>query len=874
MKTIKTRLIAIGMSLAMVFSMIPAVGLSAVTYAAEETITVYLTVSNKGEVAKAADGSDMVWRPVSVSDLNKDGNYSFDEALVAAHKAYNSEDGYAAASDGWVTKLWGAEYGVYLFSLNDEGTGVVTDTYVKAGDFLTASVNKDDAYYSDYFSFFDTKLVKAEAGKAFPLTLSGFSGMAGGEAAPIADANIKILNSDGPALTTDKNGEVVLSFDTPGVYYVTATGTVPTQAADYSKYPDITYVDVDAPLIAPACIVVVTNDAGFEASAGGTKLNGVTQTAGGYSYFDWITSETKNKDLYTINLPKGTETVDLSFTSYVLAYNYDAEGTYLDGLYEDYHTGAPTASVKVDANADGVPDFIRIQTPYYPDPYAAYGENSDTLYAITFRYDAEPVVPDDVNKDIFSVYAETQANVASFMNSKEGAVYGNEWFALDVQRDTLDVSGYYVENLVNKIIESNGVLHTGKGDYTNYAKAILTLTAFGIDASNVNGINLIEKLADFENVSAQGTNGIMYALLALDSATYDLPEGSAVSRDTFVSAILSAQLPDGGWDWAGKAADPDMTGIAIQALAPYYSTDNTVQAAVNRALDTLSKLQQKDGGFQTEDAAYAESSESSAMVILALCALGIDPAKDERFIKEGKSALDNLCSFAVEGGGFAHTKGGGYNALATDQGYRALVGYMRLISGASSFYDMNEMYGMLREVSGSLSEKIFSLALDPELCAEDQQMILNAQPIKDMNGTIEGIYDVSCIIADSADNVFALIEETDTQKEVELVIPAEKLANLGEKVVVAGVHNGTLILINDVQVNRTTGKVKFNTAKFSTYAVVSGKAAGNNAGDNSGKGGKPNTGDHANTGVWIFLASFAVLTGLGAVLLRKRPGRR
>lgn len=936
MKTIKTRLIAIGMALAMVFSMIPAVALSAVTYAAEATIKVYLTVSNKGELAKANDGSVMAQKPVDVSDLDGDGNYSFDEALIAAHKAYNSEDGYAAPS-GYVSKLWGVETYNSLYFINDKGlsSGVAGD-FVKAGDFLTASVNSDDVYYSDFYSFFDKKMVKAEAGKASSLSLSGFSGMAGGEAAPVANAAIRILNSDGSPvpteLTTDANGAVSLTFDTAGIYYVSAAGTVPSievtnwnlinlggdppvygtmdwttydsyvayTDADYGNGPypasEIKYIDffewkdlddegeaddihvlhsaqvlTDAPLIAPASIVVVTTDAGFEASAGGKQLSDMTQTAGGYSYYDWNTYETKSMDLYTINLPQGTETVDLSFTSNVLAYNYDASGNYLDGYYEDYHTGAATASVKVDANADSVPDFIQIQTPYYPDPYAAYGESSDMLYAITFRYDAEPVAPDDVSKDLLSVYKEAQAKADSILNTKEGAVYGNEWLALDMKRDAQKVSGYYVESLVNKIIDSNGILHTGKGDYTNYAKAILTLTAFGIDASDINGINLIEKLADFSSVSAQGVNGVMYALLALDSATYELPEGSEVSRDTFVNTILGAQLSDGGWDWANKAADPDMTAIAIQALAPYYSTDNVVQAAVNRALDTLSKLQQKDGGFQTEDAAYAESSESSAMVILALCALGIDPSKDTRFIKEGKSALDNLCTFAVEGGGFAHTKGGGYNALATDQGYRALAGYMRLVRGVSSFYDMNEMYGILVPVSGRLTEQIFTLPLDPSLCKDEQEIILNEDMVKAMNGTIESFYDISCIVTDNADHVFALIDETDTKKDVEVTIPADKLPNLGEKVMVAGIHEDTLILIDDVQVDRTSGKVKFKTDKFSTYAVVSGKTAG----DNSGNGGNAKTGDHSNSGLWIFLASLAVLVGIGSgVALRKRTGNR
>lgn len=57
---------------------------------------------------------------------------------------------------------------------------------------------------------------------------------------------------------------------------------------------------------------------------------------------------------------------------------------------------------------------------------------------------------------------------------------------------------------------------------------------------------------------------------------------------------------------------------------------------------------------------------------MALTALGIDPASDERFLKDGASPLDGLCAFACTGGGFRHsarqTKPDG---MATEQGFYA-----------------------------------------------------------------------------------------------------------------------------------------------------------------------------------------------------------
>lgn len=66
----------------------------------------------------------------------------------------------------------------------------------------------------------------------------------------------------------------------------------------------------------------------------------------------------------------------------------------------------------------------------------------------------------------------------------------------------------------------------------------------------------------------------------------------------------------------------------------------------------LSRVQQDNGGFMSWGTV---NSESCAQVIVALTSLGIDPAADSRFIKNGASPLDGLCAFACAGGGFRHS---------------------------------------------------------------------------------------------------------------------------------------------------------------------------------------------------------------------------
>lgn len=146
---------------------------------------------------------------------------------------------------------------------------------------------------------------------------------------------------------------------------------------------------------------------------------------------------------------------------------------------------------------------------------------------------------------------------------------------------------------------------------------------------------------------------------------------------------------DGGWDMMGKAADTDITAMAIQALAPYYDTNDAVKAAVDKALDALSAMQNDDGTFST--AFSGKTSESTAQVIVALTALGINPATDSRFIKNGVNAVDGLCSFYVDGGGFRHIASGDLDGMATEQSYYALAAYYRLLAGQTSLYDMSDV---------------------------------------------------------------------------------------------------------------------------------------------------------------------------------------
>ena len=264
---------------------------------------------------------------------------------------------------------------------------------------------------------------------------------------------------------------------------------------------------------------------------------------------------------------------------------------------------------------------------------------------------------------------------------------GGEWMVIGLARSGRTVPAGYYDNVVEYVkakADANERLHPAK--VTDNARVILALTAIGKDVTNVGGHNLLKGLDNMDYVQTQDINGPIFTLIALDSHNY--PTMGDVTREKLIQVILDAQLPDGGWNLSGENADPDMTAMAIQALAPYYKTNETVKAAVDKALEALSALQRTDGGFGSWGTV---NSESCAQVIVALTALGIDPTADSRFVKNGHTVLDALAGFYVTGGGFRHTAGGERNDMATEQGYYALAAYYRFVNGQTRLYDMSDV---------------------------------------------------------------------------------------------------------------------------------------------------------------------------------------
>lgn len=330
---------------------------------------------------------------------------------------------------------------------------------------------------------------------------------------------------------------------------------------------------------------------------------------------------------------------------------------------------------------------------------AAQGQSDESGVAVQTEAEAEVLSP-----DIDTVLSKVRSYILSKDTKPD---YSSIWNVIGLKRSGLYVPESYINLFYSNVIaycESKDWQIT-RAKYSDYSKLILALTAIGVDARDVMGHNLLAYLSDYENVSRQGNNGTIWALIALNSnPAYEIPEDpSAVqqnSEELLVKKVVGMQCQDGGWTMMGTTGDSDMTGMAMQALASYYNKDGyeDVTAAIDKGLAWIEKNQLSSGGFGTMK---TETSESVAQIITALCGVGIDCGEDARFIKNGKWPMTGLFQYYMPEGGFMHVaadagnNGGGaggiIDGMATEQGLYATVAYRRFLDGETFLYDMSDV---------------------------------------------------------------------------------------------------------------------------------------------------------------------------------------
>lgn len=236
---------------------------------------------------------------------------------------------------------------------------------------------------------------------------------------------------------------------------------------------------------------------------------------------------------------------------------------------------------------------------------------------------------------------------------------------------------------------------------TDLHRMALTLLAVGGDPSavNVDGgtVDLIALSTYHRGKTAplnkQGVNGYVWALILLDAAGRDVPEGASDTRETMIAGILENQLENGSFTLNGSDAETDLTAMAVVALAPYKDrevnlSDGTVKVAdhIEAAVEYLSTTQQADGRCGSFGMYTAET---TAQVLIALCSLGIDPLADPRFVRGENTLFDGLMLFHTDKGGFAHSLNALADSTASAQSLLAITALVRQEKGFPNLYDLS-----------------------------------------------------------------------------------------------------------------------------------------------------------------------------------------
>ena len=439
------------------------------------------------------------------------------------------------------------------------------------------------------------------------------------------------------------------------------------------------------------------------------RVNDISASVGMDS-FEIIDDESKTVDV--------TSGANLSDGNVVIRWVFSAYGYGADLGYDGWNTSA-----MVDTHDKS--DLYSAMA--YANYYGYSGTSYDDAYkvAIDFKSSVEDIstVTKDLNtsvekylngdiKDIGYTIDFLEDGVSNYLlnnveNPTVGSV-GGEWAVIQLARSgnmTETFKNKYLKNLNDNLASDDGLLSTNKA--TDYERVILALSALGYDASNYEGYDLVSPLADYDFTVKQGLNGAIYGLLALDTCKYEIPtcaeDKTQNSREKLLEYVLSKQLEDGGWTFGGSNYDVDMTAMTLQALAPYYSTNDKVKSAVDKAVDLLANVQCKDGGY----ASWGNENPCSAtQVLCALSMLNIDALKDTRFITDdGDTILSYLMNFSIvdnDNVSFKFQLNSNIDGMTTEQIGYSLTAYNRFLNNKKSLYDYSDVVKSTEDTTTSV----------------------------------------------------------------------------------------------------------------------------------------------------------------------------
>ena len=179
---------------------------------AKDSVDVHVTIiDEKSEFAVA-------YKTVTVTDIDKDGAFTVNDTLYAAHEQFyqgGAKAGYATELTQWglsLKKLWGvANGGSYGYLVNNAFAWSMTDP-VKADDYVVAFIYTDTKKFSDVYTYFEPQYIEEEStsiGVELTMMMTGFDKDGKPYTEPVPGAEITL---DGSTFKVVTNAEGKASF--------------------------------------------------------------------------------------------------------------------------------------------------------------------------------------------------------------------------------------------------------------------------------------------------------------------------------------------------------------------------------------------------------------------------------------------------------------------------------------------------------------------------------------------------------------------------------------------------------------------------------------------------------------------------------------
>ena len=293
--------------------------------------------------------------------------------------------------------------------------------------------------------------------------------------------------------------------------------------------------------------------------------------------------------------------------------------------------------------------------------------------------------------DTLSIAKEDIAHGVKYLQGKSLEKYGNEWNIFSILRSgaTIEQSKLdkYYESVVQELKKKGKTMRV-----TDLARVALALEAMGKNPTDVGGFNVLEAIYNHEKMMTDSSNCPIFGLLALDGRNYKIPEDAKWSRKDIITQILKFQKASGafGLSLDNDLASIDMTGMALQSLAPYYNDPAypDVKPAVDKALKHFKDNITVNAGFLDFG---SENSCTTAQVLTAVSALNIDPTvKENGFVQNGNNMVSNLHTYKKDAG-FAWQTALQAQEMATQQVTYGLIAYQRMAEGGTRLYDFTDV---------------------------------------------------------------------------------------------------------------------------------------------------------------------------------------